>query len=126
MSYKISSNIQFETKVISVKLKKHTATYHVLTYLKLHPVLLTANYSCLVVPKSYNETTISHSVYTFGKEAGVDLVLIEPFLLSTVNHVVLMLNSIFKHNFHKKGKSLVSKQGQPQPHVQSKAGITVK
>ena len=31
-----------------------------------------------------------------GNEAVVDLVLIQPFLLSYVNHVVLMPNSIFK------------------------------
>ena len=34
--------------------------------------------------------------FTGGNEAGVDLVLIQPFLPSYVNHVVLMLNSIFK------------------------------
>ena len=44
--------------------------------------------------------------------AGVELVLIQPFLLYYVNHVALMLTGIFKHNFHKKRKRFVSKQDQ--------------
>ena len=39
--------------------------------------------------------SIVHFTVTGGNEAGVDLVLIQPFLLCYVNHVVLMLNSIF-------------------------------
>ena len=40
---------------------------------------------------------------TDGNDTGVDLVLIQPFLLSYLIHVVLMLTSIFfKHNFYKK------------------------
>ena len=39
---------------------------------------------------------IAHFTATGGNEAGVDLVLIQPFLLYYVNHVVLMLSSIFK------------------------------
>ena len=54
-------------------------------------------------------------------EAGVDLVLIQTSLLYYVNHVVLMLISIFKLNFHKKRKEFVSKQAQPQPHIHSVA-----
>ena len=44
---------------------------------------------------------------TSGSEAGVDLVLIHPFPLCYVNHIVLW--------------RFVSKQGQPQPHIPSKA-----
>ena len=33
---------------------------------------------------------------------GVDLVLIQPFLLSYVNQAALMQLVFFKHNFHKK------------------------
>ena len=53
-----------------------------------------------------------HSTVKAENEAGVDLVLIQPFLLYYVNHVALMLTSIFKHNFHKKRKRFVSKQDQ--------------
>ena len=46
---------------------------------------------------------IGHFTVTDGNDTGVDLVLIQPFLLSYLNHVVLMLTSIFfKHNFYKK------------------------
>ena len=45
-------------------------------------------------------TKIAHSTVTCGIEDGVDLVLIQPFLPSQVNHVVLMLNSIFERNLH--------------------------
>ena len=41
------------------------------------------------------DVVIVHFTVTGGNEAGVDLVLIQPFLLCYVNHVVLMLNSIF-------------------------------
>ena len=44
--------------------------------------------------------TIAHLSVTVGKEAGVDLVLIQCSLLHNVNHVVLMLTSIFKQNLH--------------------------
>ena len=37
-----------------------------------------------------------HFAVTGGNEAGVDLVLIQPFLLYYVNHVVLMLTSMFQ------------------------------
>ena len=39
---------------------------------------------------------IAHSTVTGGNKAVVDLVLIQTFLLCYVNHVVLMLTSIFK------------------------------
>ena len=40
---------------------------------------------------------IAHSTdFTGGNKAVVDLVLIQTFLLCYVNHVVLMLTSIFK------------------------------
>ena len=42
---------------------------------------------------------IANFTVTGGNEAGVDLVLIQPFLLYYVNHVVLMLSSIFKAKF---------------------------
>ena len=45
----------------------------------------------------------------------VDLVLIQPLLLSGVNLVVLMPTSIFKLISTRKQRRLVSKQGQPQP-----------
>ena len=38
---------------------------------------------------------IAHFTVTVGNEAGVDLVLIQPFLLYYVKHVFLMLTSIF-------------------------------
>ena len=42
-----------------------------------------------------------------GNEAGVDLVLIQLFLLSCVNHIVLMLTSIFQAQFYKKTKEVL-------------------
>ena len=42
----------------------------------------------------------SHFTVTGENETGVDLVLIQPFLLYYVNHIFLMLTSIFKQNFH--------------------------
>ena len=38
---------------------------------------------------------MAHVTVTGGNEAGVDLVLIQPSVLYHVNHVVLMLTSIF-------------------------------
>ena len=49
------------------------------------------------------------------------LILIQPLLFCYVNDVVLMLTSLFKHNFHE--KRFVSKHGQTQPPVHSKARI---
>ena len=43
---------------------------------------------------------IAHFTVTVGNEAGVDLVLIGPFLLHYVNQVVVMLTSVFKQNLH--------------------------
>ena len=42
-----------------------------------------------------------------GKEAEADVVLIQPFLLYHVNHVVLMQTSIFHHIFIRKGRKEV-------------------
>ena len=42
---------------------------------------------------------IAHFTVEGENEAGVDLVLIQPFLLYYVNHVFLMLTSIFKAKF---------------------------
>ena len=50
---------------------------------------------------------------------GVDLVLTQPFLLSHVKHVVLVLSSIFQAFISL--MRFVSKQGQPQPHIHSKS-----
>ena len=44
---------------------------------------------------------------TAENETGVDLVLIQPFLLYYVNHDALMLTGIFNHNFHEKRKRFV-------------------
>ena len=44
-------------------------------------------------------TPIAHFTATGENEAGVDLVLIQPFPLHCVNHVCLMLTSIFKAKF---------------------------
>ena len=40
--------------------------------------------------------TIGQFTVANGQETGVDLVLIQPFLVSYLNHVVLMLTSIFQ------------------------------
>ena len=58
-------------------------------------------------------------------EAGVDLVLIQPFLFYYVNHVVsdpnwYFLNIIF---IRREKRFDLLKQGQPQPYVHSKAGL---
>ena len=66
---------------------------------------------------------IAHFTILDGNEDGVDLVLIQPLLRSYVNLVVLLLTSIFKHNVHTKTKRFVSYQGQPQPHIHSKAKV---
>ena len=42
---------------------------------------------------------IAHFTVAGENEAGIDLVLIQPFLLYYVNHVFLMLTSIFKAKF---------------------------
>ena len=66
---------------------------------------------------------MAHFTVTGANEAGVDLVLIQPFLLYYVNHVVVMLTFFFSKISIRKRKRFVSKQGQPQPHVHSKARI---
>ena len=43
--------------------------------------------------------TIAHFTVAGENEGGVDLVLIQPFLLYYVNHVFLMLTSIFLAKF---------------------------
>ena len=42
---------------------------------------------------------IGHFTVMYGTEAGVDLVLIQTFLLYHVNQVILMLTSIFHVQF---------------------------
>ena len=44
---------------------------------------------------SINELAIAHFTVKDGNEAGVDLVLIQPCMLYYVNHVFVILNSIF-------------------------------
>ena len=68
---------------------------------------------------------IAHFTVTGGNEAGVDLVLIQPFQFYHVNHVLLMLNRSFQVKFALKnwGRKFVSKLGQPQPQFPSRAGI---
>ena len=59
---------------------------------------------------------------TVANEAGVDLVLIQPFLLYYAKLVVVMLTNTFLRKISiRKGRRFISKQGQPQPHVHSKA-----
>ena len=53
--------------------------------------------------------SIAHFTVTVGNEAGVDLVLIQPFLLYYANHVVMLSSIFLKQNFHlfEKGKRFV-------------------
>ena len=48
---------------------------------------------------SINALAIAHFTVKDGNEAGVDLVLIQPCLLYYVNHVFVILNSIFLAKF---------------------------
>ena len=61
---------------------------------------------------------VGHFTVIDGNEAGVDLVLIQRFLLSYVYHVVLMLNENLSSiiSIRKQMRS-ASKQGQTQPHI---------
>ena len=52
---------------------------------------------------------MGHFTVMDGREAGVDLVLIQTFLLYYVNQVTLMPTSIFKDNFHNKAKEVCIK-----------------
>ena len=61
-----------------------------------HEVLLPINHSYNKICDILGFLLIAHFTITGGNEAGVDLVLIQPFLLFYVHHVVLMLSSIFK------------------------------
>ena len=64
--------------------------------IRQHEVLLPINHSYNKICDILGFLLIAHFTATGGNEAGVDLVLIQPFLLYYVNHVVLMLSSIFK------------------------------
>ena len=67
---------------------------------------------------------IGHFTVMYGTEAGVDLVLIQTFLLYHVNQVILMLTSIFHvHISITKQRRFVSNQGHRQPHIHSKAKV---
>ena len=61
-----------------------------------HEVLLPINHSYNKICHILGFLLIAHFTVTGGNEAGVDLVLIQPFLLYYVNHVVVMLTSIFQ------------------------------
>ena len=50
-------------------------------------------------PPPHPHLLITHFTVTVGNEAGVDLVLIQPSLLYYVNHVFVILNSIFLAKF---------------------------
>ena len=50
--------------------------------------------------RTFQDAPIAHFTVTVGNKAGVDLVLIQPFLLYYVNQVVVMLTSVFKQNLH--------------------------
>ena len=60
-----------------------------------HEVLLPINHSYNKICDILGFLLIAHFTITGGNETGVDLVLIQPFLLFYVHHVVLMLSSIF-------------------------------
>ena len=67
---------------------------------------------------------IAHFTVSSENEAGVDLVLIQTFLYYYVNQVFLMLTTnFFRIISIRNGKRFVSKHGQSQPHVYSKARI---
>ena len=62
------------------------------------PLNCVNKYSLVMCDTTYNTRLPNSPLYsnvTGGNKAGVDLVLIQPFLLCYVNHV-LMLTSIFK------------------------------
>ena len=60
-------------------------------------------------PDLVRHCIIAHFTVTAGNEAGVDLVWIQLFFLYYVNHVVLMLASIFEANFHYRRKEVCIK-----------------
>ena len=64
-----------------------------------HEVLLPINHSYNKICHILGFLLIAHFTVTGGNEAGVDLVLIQPFLLFYVNHFVLILSGIFKAKF---------------------------
>ena len=54
---------------------------------------------CYVIFVFYMAPQIGHFTVMYGTEAGLDLVLIQTFLLYHVNQVILMLTSIFHVQF---------------------------
>ena len=58
------------------------------------PKVTDSNLICNVLPQR-NYFLIAHVTVIGGKEAGVDLVLIQPFPLYHVNHVVLIQTVLF-------------------------------
>ena len=67
---------------------------------------------------------IAHLTVTGGNEDGVDLVLIQPFLSLLCKSCFSSANWYFLSKIYIcKGRKFVSRQGQPQPHVHSKARI---
>ena len=63
-----------------------------------------------------------HFTVKDGSKAGVDVVLIQTFLLYYVYQVILMLTSVSIISITKQ-RRFVSKQGHRQPHIHSKARI---
>ena len=58
---------------------------------------------------SINKKIPDSLTVTGGNEAGVFFVLIQPFLIYYVNHVFLMLTSIFRQNLHFKKEAVCIK-----------------
>ena len=63
----------------------------------------------LAISLTLKSNSIAHFTVTVGNEAGVDLVLIQPFLLYYANHFVMLSSIFLKQNFHlfEKGKRFV-------------------
>ena len=68
--------------------------------LVLHGICkLCKNNGLHILVRYYKTSLIGHFTVMDGSEAGVDLVLIQSFLLYYVNQVILMLTSIFQGQF---------------------------
>ena len=67
---------------------------------------------------------IGHFTVMDGSEAGVDLVLMQTFLLHYLNEVILMLTSIFSRTTSiTKQRRFVSEQGRRQLRIHPKARL---
>ena len=65
------------------------------------------SYNTLFTPLDNNSPFYSYRRKL--NEVEIDLVLIQTLMIYYVNHVLLMLTSIFKHNFHKKRNHVLHK-----------------